>query len=119
MPSVQEVEELLRTALEATEVDVTDISGEYVSASVTSRPPRLFPRTIRPLPVDPSDRADVSPPVRHSCGSSFEVSVVSKQFQGKALLARHRLVHNALGALMESIHALSIKSAKTPEQAAA
>ena len=44
MPSVQEVEELLRTALEATEVDVTDISGEYVSASVTSRPPRLFPR---------------------------------------------------------------------------
>ena len=52
MPSVQEVEELLRTALEATEVDVTDISGEYVSASVTSRPPRLFPRTIRPLPVD-------------------------------------------------------------------
>jgi hypothetical protein len=44
MPSVQEVEELLRVALEATEVDVTDISGEYVSASVTSRPPRLFPR---------------------------------------------------------------------------
>lgn len=44
MPSVQEVEELLRIALEATEVDVTDISGEYVSASVTSRPPQLFPR---------------------------------------------------------------------------
>ena len=45
MPSVQEVEDLLRTALEATEVDVTDISGEYVSASVTSRSPRLLPRT--------------------------------------------------------------------------
>lgn len=50
MPSVQEVEELLRVALEATEVDVTDISGEYVSASVTSRPPRLFPRTV-PFPA--------------------------------------------------------------------
>ena len=37
MPSVQEVEDLLRTALEATEVDVTDISGKYVSASVTSQ----------------------------------------------------------------------------------
>lgn len=45
MPSVQEIEELLRSALEATEVDVTDISGEYVLASVTSRLPRLFPRT--------------------------------------------------------------------------
>ena len=45
--------------------------------------------------------------------------MVSKQFQCKPPLARHRLVHNALGALMESIHALSIKSAKTPEQAAA
>jgi|TARA_B110000305_G_scaffold51411_1_gene56108 stress-induced morphogen len=46
--------------------------------------------------------------------------VVSAQFTGKAPLARHRLVHNALGSLMdEKIHALSIKSAKTPEQAAA
>jgi hypothetical protein len=35
MPTVQEVEELLRTALEAQEVDVIDISGECVSASVT------------------------------------------------------------------------------------
>ena len=35
MPTVQEVEDLLRTALEAQEVDVTDIRGEYVTASVT------------------------------------------------------------------------------------
>jgi len=82
MPTVQEVEDLLRTALEAQEVDVTDISGD--------------------------------------CGSSFEVSIVSAQFQGKAPLARHRLVNKALGSLMdEKIHALSIKSLKTPEQAAA
>ena len=32
MPTVQEVEDLLRTALEAQDVDVTDISGEYVSS---------------------------------------------------------------------------------------
>lgn len=53
------------------------------------------------------------------CGTSFEVSVVSKQFQGKAPLARHRLVHGALGDTMANIHALTIKKAHTPEQAAA
>jgi stress-induced morphogen len=56
----------------------------------------------------------------NSCGSSFEVSIVSAQFQGKAPLARHRLVNKALGSLMdEKIHPLSIKSLKTPEHAAA
>lgn len=48
------------------------------------------------------------------------MSIVSAQFQGKAPLARHRLVNKALGSLMdEKIHALSIKSLKTPEHAAA
>jgi stress-induced morphogen len=46
------------------------------------------------------------------------VGVVSNKFQGKAVLARHRLVHGALDAVMKDIHALSITSAKTPEQAA-
>jgi stress-induced morphogen len=44
--------------------------------------------------------------------------VVSKQFEGKALLARHRLVNGALAGMMGDIHALSIKGAKTPAQAA-
>lgn len=55
---------------------------------------------------------------RSGCGTSFEVSVVSKQFQGKPALARHRLVHGALGDTMANIHALSIKKTQTPEQAA-
>lgn len=80
MPTVQQVEEALRSALEAEDVSVVDISGD--------------------------------------CGSSFEVSVVSKQFEGKALLARHRLVNGALAGMMGDIHALSIKGAKTPAQAA-
>lgn len=58
------------------------------------------------------------PLARLSCGTSFEVGVVSSKFQGKAVLARHRLVHGALDAVMKDIHALSITSAKTPEQAA-
>ena len=45
--------------------------------------------------------------------------MVSKQFEGKALLARHRLVNGALAGMMGDIHALSIKGAKTPAQAAA
>ncbi|KAG2455170.1 hypothetical protein HYH02_000986 [Chlamydomonas schloesseri] len=53
------------------------------------------------------------------CGSAFEVYVVSPQFEGKTLIARHRLVNDALKAEMAHIHALSIKKAQTPAQAAA
>lgn len=46
----------------------------------------------------------------------FEVRVVSPMFAGKALLARHRLVYDALDDLMATeIHSLSI-TALTPEQ---
>mmetsp|Transcript_34936 Transcript_34936/g.82856 ORF Transcript_34936/g.82856 Transcript_34936/m.82856 type:complete len:86 (+) Transcript_34936:105-362(+) len=53
------------------------------------------------------------------CGSSFDVAVVSSKFEGKPLIARHRLVNDALKEEMPSIHALSIKKAITPEQHAA
>lgn len=47
----------------------------------------------------------------------FCVRVVSSAFAGKAPLARHRMVYDALGTLMESdIHALSVE-AKTEEEA--
>jgi BolA protein len=46
----------------------------------------------------------------------FNVTIVSEQFEGQALLARHRLVYQAVETLMPSeIHALSIK-AMTPEE---
>jgi len=50
------------------------------------------------------------------CGSSFEVEVVSEQFEGKRLLERHRMVNAALEEEMKEIHALSIKKAQTPQQ---
>mmetsp|Transcript_34107 Transcript_34107/g.86304 ORF Transcript_34107/g.86304 Transcript_34107/m.86304 type:complete len:80 (-) Transcript_34107:267-506(-) len=50
------------------------------------------------------------------CGQSFDVAVVSPLFEGKTLLARHRLVNDALKSEMSQIHALSIKSAKAPGQ---
>lgn len=53
------------------------------------------------------------------CGASFDVAVVSDAFNGKMLIARHRLVHDALAELMPDIHALSIKRCWTKAQQAA
>jgi acid stress-induced BolA-like protein IbaG/YrbA len=52
-------------------------------------------------------------------GVHFEAVVISKQFQGKLPLARHRLVYACLGSKMgQEIHALSLKT-YTPEEAKA
>jgi BolA family transcriptional regulator, general stress-responsive regulator len=46
----------------------------------------------------------------------FALTVVSRQFEGEGMLARHRRIYAALAELMESdIHALSLK-ALTPDQ---
>ena len=46
----------------------------------------------------------------------FRVLVVSDQFQGKNLIARHRLIYQAMGDLMQTdIHALAI-DAWTPDE---
>ena len=46
----------------------------------------------------------------------FDVTIVSKAFDGKRPIARHQMVYAALGSLMETdIHALSIH-AKTPDE---
>ncbi|MDD5249005.1 MAG: BolA family transcriptional regulator [Rhodocyclaceae bacterium] len=49
-------------------------------------------------------------------GGHFVMTIVSAQFAGKGVMERHRMVYDALGALMKNdIHALSI-AAKTPEE---
>lgn len=49
-------------------------------------------------------------------GGHFAMTIVSPQFAGKPTMARHRMVYDALGALMKrEIHAVSI-DAKTPEE---
>ena len=51
-----------------------------------------------------------------SGGGHFEVVVVAQNFSGLNMLARHRLVYDALGeAMRNEIHALSIK-AYTPDE---
>ncbi len=48
-------------------------------------------------------------------GYHYEARIVSPSFEGKNLMARHRLVYGALSAFMPAIHALSLKTL-TPEQ---
>jgi len=49
-------------------------------------------------------------------GGHFQLIIVSPLFEGKSTQARHRMVHTALGTLLErEIHALSIK-AYTPDE---
>lgn len=44
------------------------------------------------------------------CGQSFEAVIVSSQFEGKPLLARHRLVNECLAEELATIHAFSQKT---------
>jgi stress-induced morphogen len=47
----------------------------------------------------------------------YQLIVVSKAFQGKGLVERHRMVYSLFGAAVGAeIHALSLKT-KTPEEA--
>lgn len=49
-------------------------------------------------------------------GGHFQLIIVSPLFEGKSAQARHRMVHAALGTMLErEIHALTIK-AYTPDE---
>jgi len=49
------------------------------------------------------------------CGGKFDAIIVSSKFEGKALLARHRLVNSVLEEELKTIHAFTQKTL-TPEQ---
>ncbi|KAI8087593.1 bola protein [Gilbertella persicaria] len=49
------------------------------------------------------------------CGQMFEVIIVSPVFEGKRLLARHKLVNEALKEEISKVHAFTQKS-YTPEE---
>lgn len=48
-------------------------------------------------------------------GRHFDAVIVSREFEGKGLLQRQRLVFGVLGDRMEKIHALTLKTL-TPQQ---
>ena len=52
-------------------------------------------------------------------GSHFEAVIVSPEFEGKRLIARHQLVYKALGDRMKAeIHALSMRTLTPAEYSA-
>ena len=46
------------------------------------------------------------------CGAKFSVVIVSDKFEGKPLLAQHRMVNDCLAEELKTIHALTIKTIK-------
>jgi BolA protein len=53
---------------------------------------------------------------REGGGTHWRLSIVSPRFSGKTTLARHRMIYQALGSLMQHpIHALAI-TARSPEE---
>ncbi|MHB8454422.1 MAG: BolA family protein [Acidiferrobacterales bacterium] len=81
------IEQQLRTALAAENVEVTDESAQHAGHAGA-----------------------------RNGGGHYAVTVVSPQFAGKNPVERHRMVYAALGnAMREQIHALSIR-AFTPEE---
>ncbi|KAI9459864.1 bola protein [Lactarius psammicola] len=49
------------------------------------------------------------------CGENFSVLVVSKDFEGKTTLARHKMVNEALKTQIAQLHAFTQKTL-TPQQ---
>lgn len=64
--------------------------------------------TLEATHVEATDLSD-------GCGAKFEIVTVSKQFEGKGLLQRHRAVNTALASELENIHAITLKCL-TPQQ---
>jgi BolA protein len=75
--------------------------------------------TLRPVRMELRDESDQHighAGARPSGGSHWQLTIVSEAFRGKSAVARHRMVYEALGDLMErDIHALRIE-ALAPEQ---
>jgi BolA protein len=77
---------------------------------------RLAPLAAEKLEIQDDSARHAGHAGARSGGGHFNVVVVSSQFAGKLPLARHRMVYDLLGDMMQKeIHALSIK-AYTPEE---
>lgn len=85
----------LREKLEASHVDIQDLSGSLPNTKLRGRPLLTI--------------------VAGGCGQMFEAIIVSPQFAKKTTLARHRLVNGALKEEIAAIHAWTPKCF-TPEE---
>ncbi|MGE0824477.1 MAG: BolA family protein [Candidatus Binatia bacterium] len=87
MNTKEQIEQIVRGALAATHVEVEDESAQHVGHAGAA-----------------------------GGGGHYRVRVVSPLFEGKSLIARHRMVYDALAAEMQQkIHALALTTL-TPDQ---
>ncbi|MBX6421686.1 MAG: BolA family transcriptional regulator [Nevskia sp.] len=71
---------------------------------------------LKPLRLEVEDEGHKHVGHAHAGRGHYRVFIVCPEFSGKPLIARHRMVYEALGAQMrEDIHALSIV-ARAPEE---
>ena len=85
-----------------------------VAARIRERLAALEPLDIEL--VDESSRHAGHAGWRPGGGTHWRLSIVSPRFAGQSTVARHRMVYQALGELMQNpIHALAI-TARTPEE---
>lgn len=64
---------------------------------------RLLTEKLNPTHVEVRD-------VSGGCGSMYEIAIDSEQFAGKRLVQQHRMVTEALGPVMKTLHGLTIKT---------
>ena len=66
------------------------------------------------------DPAELHVTTIDEASGKFEVYVVSSAFEGKGLLARHRMINDIMKPELENnaVHALSIKGTRTPAEVA-
>ena len=85
-----------------------------VAAQIKSRLDALDPESVEL--VDESAQHAGHAGARPGGNTHWRLTIVSRRFDGKSSVSRHRLVYEALGELMhDPIHALAI-TARTPEE---
>ncbi|CAD6537734.1 DNA-binding transcriptional regulator BolA [Paraburkholderia hiiakae] len=99
------------------------MSDVFLNASPAERMALIETRLTAALaPVSIDVRDDSAQHAGHAgaaAGGHYHVTIVALAFTGKARVARHRMVYDALAeAMQRGIHALAI-TALTPEEAAA
>ncbi len=67
--------------------------------------------TVESIQVDDDSHKHVGHAGARDGGSHFQLTIVAKEFEGLNTVARHRLIYEALGDLMQhDIHALGIQA---------
>jgi BolA family transcriptional regulator, general stress-responsive regulator len=85
-----------------------------VAETIRARLAALEPQALEL--VDESEMHRGHAGYREGGGTHWRLSIVSPRFAGQSTVARHRLVYQALGSLMQHpIHALAI-TARSPEE---